>query len=119
MNKNKLNQILEDARDNAIDLYNQCDSIRTRDVYEKELETLEHYLKEENQVALAMSVLRDAMKDKSEGELYHAWMCNIKFAIVDSIHRHNKNFDEIMVTSCCEEGARVFLDRLLQEPDNG
>ena len=60
MNKSKLNQILEDAMTNV----NELLDIETSELYEpyesiikmynKELEDIGYYLKEENQVALAM-----------------------------------------------------------------
>ena len=66
----------------------------------------------------AINVLRDAMKDKSLGELHYVWMSNIKWAIYDAITEykdtnnteHNKKLQEK-----CEEGANIFLDRLFSE----
>jgi len=62
-----------------------------------------------------MDVLRREMKDKSEGELYHAWMCNIKFAVNDCIPRTGDSVNDAMLLHACEMGAKTFLDRLLKE----
>jgi len=62
-----------------------------------------------------MDILRHKMKDKSEGELYHAWMCNIKFAVYDHIVTYRDTMNEQDLLLSCEEGAEMFLDRLLQE----
>jgi len=71
----------------------------------------------DNEVKDAMDVLRKHMKDKSEGELYHGWMCNIKWAVYDSIKSQSpdyKDFDSYLQNGC-EEGAMMFLDRLLDK----
>jgi len=72
-----------------------------------------------NTVPEALDILREAMKDRSEGELYHVWMVNIKFAIYDSIMRKQpcRVISPRIVGEQCEEGARNFLDRLLQGED--
>lgn len=67
-------------------------------------------------VSDAMAILRHELKDKTGGELYHAWMCNIKFAVFDAIgideERHTPLSMDIL--EGCEEGAKVFLDRLIK-----
>ena len=69
----------------------------------------------DNLVPEAMGILRLAMKDKSEGGLYHGWMCNIKFAIYDSIRLDTNMIIKERLLEGCEEGAKVFLDRLLKK----
>jgi len=124
LNKSKLNQILEDARDNV----NELLDIETSELYEpyesiikmynKELEDIGYYLEEENQVALALDILRSAMKDKSEGGLYHAYMCDIKYAVYYALPIKYDDPMSLAFAQSCEEGAKTFLDRLLQKPDN-
>lgn len=71
----------------------------------------------ENKVPEALEILREAMKDKSPGELYDGWMCNIKYAVFDSIGiDHHVNAPLSMtILEGCEDGAKMFLDRLLKE----
>jgi len=83
-----------------------------------------------NRVPKAMAILREAMKDKSKGELYYAWLSNIKFCVYDCIRvledgeleaiikedegvykLKNKVYNQIM--KGCKQGAEQFLDRLL------
>ena len=120
---NKLNAILEDARTNAIELYNLADEkgedFLVKNIYEKEISTLEKHI--DNSMPLTMDSLRHHLKDKSEGDMYHAWMCNIKFAIYDSIMaEYDWADDEMrnMLATTCEDGAKLFLDRLLKEDDD-
>ena len=71
-----------------------------------------------SEVSMAIEVLRKHMRDKSEGELYHTWMCNIKFAVYDAIcneMRKTGTCHDKQTLDCCEEGAKNFLDRLLTE----
>ena len=66
---NKLNAILEDARTNAIELYNLADEkgedFLVKNIYEKEISTLEKHI--DNSMPLTMDSLRHHLKDKSEG----------------------------------------------------
>ncbi len=67
-----------------------------------------------------LHILRKEMADKSEGELYHAWMCNIKFAVYDSICAERDKTgtcSDVQTLEACEEGAKIFLDRLLGDLD--
>jgi hypothetical protein len=122
MNKCKQTAMLEDARDNTLDLYNINIQEKHPDENHKILlESLKNELIElekaiKNPVHFANDILRHAMKDKSEGELYHGWMCNIKWAIYDSIKSQSpiyKDFDSWLQNGC-ESGANEFLNRLLK-----
>ena len=118
----KLNGILDDARDNAISLCNESfekDDAELVKIYDEEIIELEKHI--DNSMPLTMDSLRHHLKDKSEGDIYHVWMCNIKFAIYDSIMaEYDWADDEMrnMLATTCEDGAKVFLDRLLREDDD-
>ncbi len=66
----------------------------------------------------AMDILRKAMKDKTEGELYHTWKCNIKFfiydAILDEIEKPDPDFSMKQLSDACDCGAEAFLNELLK-----
>lgn len=109
--------LLNNARDNAIISFNSTDSSRISEIIDKEITEIEDAI--ENPVSFAMDILRHEMKDKTEGELYHAWMCNIKWAVADAIKNQSpiyKDFDSF-IQNGCEEGAKVFLDRLLKQSE--
>ena len=90
------------------------------DINNDERSDIADYLKglpEKNKVKNALDVLRTHMKDKSEGGLYHGWMCNIKFAVYDELMSENVfKYDHpmsIKTLEACEDGANTFLNRLL------
>ena len=73
-----------------------------------------------NEIEEAMNVLRKNMQDEAEGELYHAWMCNIKFAVYDSLMQEFyagklTNQEIATMLNGCEKGAKLFLNRLFKE----
>jgi len=122
MNKCKAIGMLNDARDNVFSLMrNELGHDCNIDVttFEDEIHHLEKAIA--NPTAFAMDILRHEMKDKSEGSLYHAWMCNIKYSVYDSIiNEYDWADDDMknMLSIQCEDGAKVFLDRLLQDESN-
>lgn len=68
------------------------------------------------EIEQAINTLRKEMADKEEGSYYHGWMCNIKFAVYDSIDwRDVALHGDKALLDGCEEGAKLFLKRLLQE----
>jgi hypothetical protein len=124
--KSKAIALLNDARDNAITMESMASKVHKKYPSKESLEMLNGFTKEvvsvtktiDNPTAFAMDILRHEMKDKSEGGLYHGWLCNIKYAVYDSICNEIAEtgtcYDKQTLDSC-EDGARTFLDRLLQD----
>lgn len=91
MNKCKQIAMLEDARDNALDLYNLQKDKKHPDEedkiliesYKNEIDDLEQAI--DNPSAFALNIFRYTMRDKALGELHYGWMCNIKWAVYDAI----------------------------------
>jgi len=74
--------------------------------------------KPDNLVPEALNILRQAMEDKSEGELYHGWVCNIKWIVYDTIKQNNllmNTEEDLTLQEACKTGAKTFLNRLLKE----
>ena len=115
---NKLNAILEDARTNAIELLNIADEEKDNylvKLYAKELSTLEKHI--DNSMPLTMDSLRHHLKDMSPGEMNYAWMCNIKWAMYDTLFPHVKGISIDALNQLCERSAENIL-RVLLRDDN-
>ncbi|MCP3675479.1 MAG: hypothetical protein GY829_13545 [Gammaproteobacteria bacterium] len=67
----------------------------------------------------AMDILRKAMEDKTEGELYHTWRIGIKYcmydAILHEIEKPEPDFSMKQLSEACDNGAEAFLNELLKE----